>query len=128
MQDIAFKPYACAPMTQPYIDCAIALAERGVEAAQINTIVCKVGAATVHRLWDPLAVKHAPRTPYAAKFSTPFCMAVAFFDRCAGLARFTQIADPRSCRPGARAQNPVRDRSAERISGQFHRSSARDAP
>jgi 2-methylcitrate dehydratase PrpD len=96
MQDIAFKPYACGTMTQPYIDCAIALAKRGVEAGQIHTIVCKVGEGTVHRLWDPLAVKHAPPTPYAAKFSTPFCMAVAFFDRGAGLAQFTpsRIHDP----------------------------------
>ena len=96
MQDIAFKPYACGTMTQPYIDCAIALAKRGVEAAQINTVVCKVGEGTVHRLWDPLAIKHAPPTPYAAKFSTPFCMAVAFFDRCAGLGQFTEsrIRDP----------------------------------
>jgi 2-methylcitrate dehydratase PrpD len=96
MQDIAFKPYACGTMTQPYIDCAIALAERGVDSAQIATIVCKVGEGTVHRLWDPLAVKHAPPTPYAAKFSTPFCMAVAFFDRRAGFDQFTQsrIHDP----------------------------------
>jgi 2-methylcitrate dehydratase PrpD len=89
MQDIAFKPYACGTMTQPYIDCAIALAERGVDAAEIDEIVCKVGEGTVHRLWAPLAVKHAPPTPYAAKFSTPFCMAVAFFDRRAGFGQFT---------------------------------------
>lgn len=96
MQDIAFKPYACGTMTQPYIDCAIALANRGVESAQIATIVCKVGQGTVHRLWDPLTVKHAPPTPYAAKFSTPFCMAVAFFDRGAGFDQFTEarIHDP----------------------------------
>jgi 2-methylcitrate dehydratase PrpD len=90
MQDIAFKPYACGTMTQPYIDCAIALAKRGIESAQIATVVCKVGEGTVHRLWEPLAVKHAPPTPYAAKFSTPFCMAVAFFDRCVGFEQFTE--------------------------------------
>jgi 2-methylcitrate dehydratase PrpD len=90
MQDIAFKPYACGTMTQPYIDCAIALAKRGVEFAQIATVICKVGEGTVHRLWEPLAVKHAPPTPYAAKFSTPYCMAVAFFDRCVGFEQFTE--------------------------------------
>jgi 2-methylcitrate dehydratase PrpD len=90
MQEIAFKPYACGTMTQPYIDCAIALAERGVDPAQIDNIICKVGEGTVHRLWDPLPVKHAPPTPYAAKFSTPFCMAVAFFDRRAGFRQFTE--------------------------------------
>jgi 2-methylcitrate dehydratase PrpD len=90
MQTIAFKPYACGTMTQPYIDCAIGLAERGVKADQISDIVCKVGEGTVHRLWETLAVKHRPPTPYAAKFSTPFCMAVGFFDRRAGFQQFTE--------------------------------------
>ena len=87
---IGFKPYACGTMTQPYVDCAIALAERGVRADQIVAITCDVGEGTVHRLWEPLAVKHHPKTPYAAKFSTPFCMAVGFFDRAAGLGQFTE--------------------------------------
>ncbi|RXZ36769.1 MmgE/PrpD family protein [Oxalobacteraceae bacterium CAVE-383] len=90
MQTIAFKPYACGTMTQPYIDCAIGLAERGVKAEDIRDIVCKVGEGTVHRLWETLAVKHRPPTPYAAKFSTPFCMAVGFFDRRAGFSQFTE--------------------------------------
>ena len=96
MQDIAFKPYACGTMTQPYIDCAIALAQQGVAAEQIRDIVCDVGEGTVHRLWEELAVKHRPPTPYAAKFSTPFCMAVGYFDRRAGFGQFSaaRIHDP----------------------------------
>ncbi|MBO0756229.1 MAG: MmgE/PrpD family protein, partial [Bradyrhizobiaceae bacterium] len=89
MPSIAFKSYACGTMTQPYIDCAIALAERGIPADQIVEIVCQVGEGTVHRLWEPLSAKYAPPTPYAAKFSTPFCMAVGFFDRRAGFGQFT---------------------------------------
>jgi 2-methylcitrate dehydratase PrpD len=96
MEQIAFKPYACGTMTQPFVDCAIELAEQGVRAGDVSTIVCEVGEGTVHRLWEPLAVKHQPPTPYAAKFSTPYCMAVGFFDRRAGFAQFTssRIADP----------------------------------
>ncbi len=96
METIAFKPYACGTMTQPYIDCAIKLAESGVDPAMIETIVCNVGEGTVHRLWEDLAVKRKPPTPYAAKFSTPYCMAVGFFDRAAGFGQFTEarIADP----------------------------------
>lgn len=94
--DVAFKPYACGTMTQPFIDCAIKLAEDGVRADDITDITCEVGEGTVHRLWEPLAGKHRPPTAYAAKFSTPFCMAVGFFDRKAGLAQFTgaRIHDP----------------------------------
>ena len=90
MEHIAFKPYACGTMTQPFVDCAIELAEQGVRADDIAEIVCEVGEGTVHRLWEPLAVKHRPPTPYAAKFSTPYCMAAGFFDRRAGFAQFTQ--------------------------------------
>lgn len=96
IEDIAFKPYACGTMTQPFIDCAIALAAQGVRVDDVTDILCRVGEGTVHRLWEPLSVKHNPLTPYHAKFSTPFCMAIGFLDGKAGLAQFTdsRIADP----------------------------------
>jgi 2-methylcitrate dehydratase PrpD len=96
MPTIAFKPYACGTMTQPFIDCAIALAESGVSVSDVTDIVCDVAEGTVHRLWEPLATKHRPPTSYAAKFSTPFCMAVGFVDRKAGFAQFTEprVQDP----------------------------------
>jgi len=96
MPSVAFKPYACGTMTQPFIDCARRLAGEGIRPADVREIECEVAAGTVPRLWEPLASKHRPPTPYAAKFSTPFCMAVGFFDGKAGLAQFTEarIADP----------------------------------
>ena len=96
LPSLAFKPYACGTMTQPYVDCAIALAERGVSADDIVEIRCEVGEGTVHRLWEPLAEKQRPTTPYSGKFSTPYCMAVGFFDRAAGFAQFSEarLADP----------------------------------
>lgn len=95
MTSIAFKPYACGTMTQPYVDCAIELAKCGISAVDIQSIVCKVGEGTVHRLWEPLENKQAPKTAYAGKFSTPYCIAVGFLDRAAGLEQFTEqrIAD-----------------------------------
>lgn len=87
---LAFKPYACGTMVQPYIDCAIALRKQGVKADDIDHIDCAVGEGTVHRLWDPLDLKQKPPTAYAAKFSTPYCMAVAFLEGDAGLAQFTE--------------------------------------
>ncbi len=97
METIAFKPYACGTMTQPFIDCAIALAGRGVAVGDVVDILCTVGEGTVHRLWEPLDLKHRPPTAYAAKFSTPYCMAIGFVEGKAGLAQFTEekIADPR---------------------------------
>jgi 2-methylcitrate dehydratase PrpD len=93
---IAFKPYPCGTMTQPFIDCALALRARGVDPEAIAAITCNVGEGTVHRLWEPLAAKQRPETPYAGKFSTPFCIAVAVLDGRAGFGQFTEgrIHDP----------------------------------
>lgn len=90
MQAIAFKPYACGTMAQPFVDCAIQLAAAGVRAEEITEIVCDVAEGTVHRLWEPLPAKHRPPTPYAAKFSTPYCMAVGFLEGDAGLGQFSE--------------------------------------
>jgi 2-methylcitrate dehydratase PrpD len=98
---IAFKPYACGTMTQPFVDCAIeaaaALEARGASPDRIEAIVCKVGEGTVHRLWEPLELKHAPPNGYAGKFSTPYCIAIGLIDKRAGLEQFTdeRVRDPR---------------------------------
>ena len=86
---IAFKPYACGTMTQPFIDCAIKLVRQGVSPDDISSISCKVGEGTVHRLWEPLAEKRNPSTAYSAKFSVPYCIAAGIIDEAAGLAQFT---------------------------------------
>ncbi len=88
-QSLAFKPYACGTMCQPFIDCALALRRQGIAPAQIARIHCTVGEGTVHRLWEPRSEKAAPSSAYAAKFSVPYCIAVAFADGAAGLEQFT---------------------------------------
>ncbi len=89
LEGIAFKPYACGTMIHPYIDCAIRMSEAGISSDQIQSISCDTGEGLVDRLWEPLTAKYNPPSGYAAKFSMPYCMAVAFFDRAAGLAQFT---------------------------------------
>ena len=90
LESLAFKSYACGTMAQPYVDCAIRLAQRGIAAESIREIVSEVAEGTVHRLWEPLAAKQAPPNAYAAKFSTPFCIAAGFILGDAGLAAFTE--------------------------------------
>jgi 2-methylcitrate dehydratase PrpD len=94
---LAFKPYACGTMTQPFVDCAIDLAQQGVAPEDIVEMVCEVGEGTVHRLWEPLDLKRKPPNAYSGKFSTPYCIAVGFLDRKAGLQQFTdeRVLDPR---------------------------------
>lgn len=97
MESITFKPYATGTMNQPYIDCAIRLAKQGINAEDVTDVLCETAEGYVHRLWDPLASKQKPANEYAAKFSTPFNIAVAFVTGGAGLAAFTEqtVRDPR---------------------------------
>src|SRR5258705_10530045 len=93
---LAFKPYPCGTMAQPYIDCARRLAARSIKADDIAEIVCEVAGGTVHRLWEPLADKQRPRNGYAAKFATPYLLATGFVHDSVGLGAFTEagIRDP----------------------------------
>ena len=87
---ITFKPYATGTMNQPYVDCALRLRQRGIQAEDVAGILCETAEGYVHRLWDPLPSKHRPANDYAAKFSAPFNIAVAFVTGGAGLAAFTE--------------------------------------
>src|SRR5689334_18819975 len=49
---LAFKPYPCGTMAQPYIDCARRLGTR-LKPEDVREIVCEVAEGTVHRLWEP---------------------------------------------------------------------------
>jgi 2-methylcitrate dehydratase PrpD len=89
---LAFKPYPCGTMTHPYIDCARRLAARGIALDDIQELVCEVGEGTVHRLWEPLADKQRPPNGYAAKFSTPYCLAAGLVRGGVGLDAFTDKA------------------------------------
>jgi 2-methylcitrate dehydratase PrpD len=89
---LAFKPYPCGTMAQPYIDCAKRLAARGIVAGDISEILCEVAEGTVHRLWEPLADKQRPRNGYSAKFAVPYLLATGFVHGGVGLGAFTESA------------------------------------
>ena len=89
---LAFKPYPCGTMAQPYIDCARRLAARGIKPEDVTDIVCEVAEGTVHRLWEPLADKQRPRNGYAAKFAVPYLLATGFVHGGVGLSAFTESA------------------------------------
>jgi 2-methylcitrate dehydratase PrpD len=87
--NLTFKPYATGTMNQPYIDCAMRLAQKGFRAEDVAEVLCETAEGYVHRLWEPLAAKRKPPNDYAAKFSTPFNVAVAFVTGGAGFEAFT---------------------------------------
>ena len=89
-QNLAFKPFACGTMAQPFVDCAIKIRKKIKNLNEISSITAKVGEGTVHRLWEPLKEKKQPSTPYSAKFSVPYCVAVGFIRGDAGLNEFNE--------------------------------------
>jgi 2-methylcitrate dehydratase PrpD len=90
MEGLTFKPYATGTMNQPYIDCALRLAKRSFAAEDVAEVLCETAEGYVHRLWEPLAAKQRPPNDYAAKFSTPFNIAVAFVTGGAGFEAFSE--------------------------------------
>jgi 2-methylcitrate dehydratase PrpD len=89
---LAFKPYPCGTMIQPFIDCAIRLRAMGVKASEIRAITCETAEGILHRLWEPLAAKQRPPNGYAAKFATPYCIAAGIVHGAVGLEHFTDAA------------------------------------
>ena len=79
------------------IDCALRLSKQGFKAEDVVDVLCETAEGYVHRLWDPLPAKQRPANDYAAKFSAPFNVAVAFVTGSAGLDAFTEktVRDPR---------------------------------
>jgi 2-methylcitrate dehydratase PrpD len=109
MTGLAFKPYATGTMNQPYIDCALRLAKRGFSAEDVAEVLCETAEGYVQRLWEPLAAKQSPPNAYAAKFSVPFNIAVAFVTGGAGLAAFSEatVKDPRVLALAARIRYAI---------------------
>jgi 2-methylcitrate dehydratase PrpD len=95
---LMFKAYPCGSINQPYMDCAARIRARpGFNPAAIQAVVCRTAEGPVHRLWEPLAEKRRPTTPYGAKFSLPYCIALVLVEGQAGVEGFseTRTRDPR---------------------------------
>jgi 2-methylcitrate dehydratase PrpD len=93
-----FKACPCGSINQPYMDCAARIRSRpSFDPAAIQAIVCRTAEGPVHRLWEPLAEKRRPTTPYGAKFSLPYCIALVLVEGQAGVDGFsdTRTRDPR---------------------------------
>ena len=94
---ITFKSYPCGSISHPYMDCALRLRQsHSVRAEDIEEIVCRTAEGPVPRLWEPLKEKYLPATPYGAKFSLPYSIAVILVRGRAGLEEFAEkaIRDP----------------------------------
>jgi 2-methylcitrate dehydratase PrpD len=87
----SFKLHAACGHTHPAIDAALELRRQGVEAAEVE----EVRVRTFRTALDVTGIRD-PRNPYQAKFSLPFCVALALIHGRVGLDEFTPatLADP----------------------------------
>jgi 2-methylcitrate dehydratase PrpD len=77
--DIFFKPYPANHFTHSAVDAAIAMRENGLTADEVDRATLGVAAATVRTIGEPIEVKRAPETGYAAQFSGPYAVAAALY-------------------------------------------------
>jgi 2-methylcitrate dehydratase PrpD len=90
---VVFKLYPCGSIAHPYIDCALRLRNTaGFALAEVERIVCRSHPGPVPRLWEPLETKRKPPTPYAARFSLPYCVAAALVRGRVSLQEFSEQA------------------------------------
>jgi 2-methylcitrate dehydratase PrpD len=77
--DIFFKPYPANHFTHTAIDAAIELRTKGLTPQRVRTATLAVASQTVRTIGEPLTLKQAPASGYAAQFSGPYAVAVGLF-------------------------------------------------
>jgi 2-methylcitrate dehydratase PrpD len=95
--DLAIKPYPCCHFIHAFIDAGLHLRKvHGIAAVDIDSVEALVPEAEVPIVCEPMAVKMAPPTRFAALFSLPYCLAVALTRGHIGLDDFgeDEIRDP----------------------------------
>jgi 2-methylcitrate dehydratase PrpD len=89
IQENGYKLHACCGHTHSAIDLAIALRERaGLSEADAHRRIESIEVDTYGPGYEIVKQSH-PRTPYQAKFSMAYCVAVALLEGEAGLEQFT---------------------------------------
>lgn len=94
---MAFKPYPACHATHSSIDAVLHLMRSGgLVPEDIVSIRCRVPAYYVPLILEPLDGKRRPRSAHQARFSLPFCVAVAALRGDVGVDSFTSesIGDP----------------------------------
>ncbi len=84
----AYKFYPCCHYLHPFIEAAEKLAERGVRAADVERIVCRVPQGEAAVICEPWETKQSPATGHAARWSLPIAVAARLEEGKVDLATF----------------------------------------
>jgi 2-methylcitrate dehydratase PrpD len=90
----AYKFYPCCHYLHPFIEAAEKLAERGVRAADVERIVCRVPQGEAAVICEPWETKQAPANGHAARWSLPIAVAARLEEGKVDLATFEAPASP----------------------------------
>jgi 2-methylcitrate dehydratase PrpD len=88
----AYKFYPCCHYLHPFIEAAGKLAERGVRAADVEKIVCRVPQGEAAVICEPWETKQSPANGHAARWSLPIAVAAQLVDGKVDLATFETTA------------------------------------
>jgi 2-methylcitrate dehydratase PrpD len=90
-RNLALKRFASCQGTQPYVSAALTLArEHSIRPADIAHVDITIGAGVGASLCQPHDMKRSPANAYAAKFSIPFCVALALTEGTFCLSHFEE--------------------------------------
>ena len=77
IEQLTFKLWPSCRGTHPFIEAALELGARGIGAEQIDSLHFIIGGPDQYMLVEPVERKKAPQVVIDAKFSIPFCTALA---------------------------------------------------
>jgi 2-methylcitrate dehydratase PrpD len=83
-----FKPYPCCAWTHAALETALTLRDRGLTAADLESVVIGVNAQAYQSTGTPLPRRYRPQTEVDGQFSIPYIFATAFVTGGIGLADF----------------------------------------
>ncbi len=92
LPDAAFKFYPCCHYLHPFIEAAGILAERGVRADDVASLVCRVPAGAAPVICEPWARALEPESGHAARWSLPIAVAARLVEGKVDLATFEHPA------------------------------------
>jgi 2-methylcitrate dehydratase PrpD len=90
----AYKFYPCCHYLHPFIEAAEKLVERGVRAADVERIVCRVPQGEAAVICEPWETKQSPANGHAARWSLPITVAAQLVEGKVDLTTFESPAGP----------------------------------
>jgi 2-methylcitrate dehydratase PrpD len=92
LAEAAFKFHPCCHYLHPFIEAAGLLADRGVKPEAVSSILCRVPAGAAPVICEPWALKQAPETGHAARWSLPIVVAERIASGKVDLATFERVS------------------------------------